>query len=132
MFGIAFFPSQLASAPSPEKVKPNTAQYEEPLTIEKPPPKPVPNTVLNNCYLYAKSIFPTLPPSKVIWQNLTDIPVGVAVFSYSGVPHYAVVTGRGTSTIDIVETNFKHGKRTERTIALTDPALKGFYLPIAE
>jgi hypothetical protein len=92
-------------------------------------PEPV-SSVLTNCWAFAKQVYPSLPSTKEMWVNATQTPGGVALFKYkSGLVHYAVVESVGTSTIDIVETNYKHGKKTERTVSLSDGALRGFYLP---
>lgn len=91
--------------------------------------EPVDETLFN-CWLYVKQVFPSLPTTAEVRKNLTNTPAGVAVFSYNGTPHYAIVTTVGTSTFDISETNFKRGTHTKRTLSLNDKALLGFYLPI--
>lgn len=91
------------------------------------PAKPLVDGVLCNCWAYSKQVYPTLPSTKVIHANLEDEPSDVAVFSYNGLPHYAVVERVGTSTFDVSETNFKRCQKGTRTVELDDPSLLGFY-----
>jgi hypothetical protein len=91
------------------------------------PQEKQPDTVLCNCWAYAKTVYPTLPGTKVINASLSSIPDGVVVFNYSGTPHYAVVTAVGSTTVTITETNYTRCTKGTRTIPLTDPSIKGYY-----
>lgn len=87
----------------------------------------MPRGVLYNCYLYVKSIYPSLPPTATIRANVSNEPAEVAVFNYSGTPHYAIVEEVGTSTITIVESNWNAGEITRRTVPIADQAFIGFF-----
>lgn len=120
---LVFYPLNVASAP--EAPKNNTVDHPKPYTR---PVEVVPSSILANCYLYAKHIYPNLPPTKEIWANLTQEPGGVAVFKYaSGLEHYAVVDFVGTSTISISETNFRAGTMSKRVIQFDDENLVGYF-----
>ena len=131
---IVLLPSQTVFAPTAQASQtPQPVVEEVQVVIAEEPlwkaPEPL-SLTLWNCWEYTRQVYPSLPSTREIWNNLTDTPGGVAVFRYpSGLEHYAVVESIGTSTIHIKETNYRHGTVTERDISLTDPALKGFFLP---
>lgn len=83
---------------------------------------------LCNCWMYTKSVYPSLPSTKVILSNLQQ-EGEVAVFYYSdiGLHHYAVLVGETDTHYIIEETNYKRCKFGQREIPKDDPALLGFF-----
>lgn len=93
-----------------------------PVYIQKRMPT---NSVLSNCWLYVKSRFPSLPPTKTILANLSDKgEVGVLYYPSSNLYHYVVVEDFG-ETVTFSETNFAGHKKTIRELPRT--AFVGFY-----
>ncbi len=68
------------------------------------------------------------------WPINSQIPVvgGVVVTSESfpgtNTGHVAFILSVGPESIEVVEANFVHCKKTTRTIKLNDPAIKGFWV----
>ena len=93
-----------------------------------PVPVSVPNSILCNCWAYVKSVYPSLPPTSQIKNNLVDVG-SVAVFYYSqvGLHHYAVVVAVTDDGYIIEETNYKRCQKGSRTIPKDDPSLLGFF-----
>lgn len=86
--------------------------------------KPISYTVLSNCYAYVKMVYPELPGTKEILNNLSG-EGEVAVFYYpeSDQYHYAVVESR--EPFIVTDTNF--GSDTKKTRRETGRNLIGFY-----
>lgn len=85
--------------------------------------------MLCNCYKYAKSKFPALPPTKTILNEVSKAYGPIAVFNYHGTKHYAVVEGMGEGVFYVSETNYRSCKYGEREVSFLDPFLLGFYTP---
>jgi hypothetical protein len=129
---LVFLPSQyvlapLASAqiPTPvvEEVTEQVIPEPEPIAEVKPVPT---NTTLCNCFTLIKRTFKDVPRMAEIQKTAGTAFGNVAVFSYHGVPHVAVVTGQGIGTFTIREWNYKKCKETVRDIKFDDKNLKGF------
>jgi len=83
---------------------------------------------LCNCYRYVKGVYPSLPSTATILNNIQ--PEGkVAVFYYSniGLHHYAVVRSETDTHYLIEETNYKSCAHSVRMVSKDDPALLGFF-----
>ena len=90
--------------------------------------KPVPNSILSNCYAYARSRYPGLPGTNHILANLSTSGE-IAIFYYpdSGLHHYAVVESVSGTSINISETNYGGHFVNYRTVPRSDPHFLGFY-----
>jgi hypothetical protein len=85
-------------------------------------------SVLCNCYLYSKSVYPDLPSTATILSSISE-KGNVAVFYYQniGLHHYAVLVGETDTHYIIEETNYQRCKFGQRQIPKDDPALLGFF-----
>ena len=115
--GVSYEPFtwEWPEAATPSQIKANTTPDED-------------VRLLCNCYAYTKEVYPELPTTSVIKNNLT-VAGEVAVFYYpsSGVYHYAVVVDSDEGTITIDETNFRHCEFGRRVINKDYPYLIGYY-----
>lgn len=88
--------------------------------------------VVCNCYLLVKTKIPELPKTAdIVVSNLAK-DGSVAVFDYRGLRHYAYITKLGTDSFEVIEANFERCKLSKRTISRDDPALLGYWSPLAE
>lgn len=81
---------------------------------------------------YVRTLIPDLPyiftPDDL--EPNTPVFVGAAaLFRYPSEAHIAYVSGLEETCFWIKETNWKHGKYTERCVDYDDYALRGFYTP---
>lgn len=99
--------------------------------VSQPDEAPVNDPLASNCYLYIKTRFiPTLPQTRYLVPN-SDAQIGaVALFTYpSGLRHYAYVQQVSEGFITIVESNYRAGQYTTRTISIYSASLDGFWMP---
>ena len=88
----------------------------------------LPDSVLCNCWAFTKNVYPSLPTTGEILNNLTATG-SVAVFHYEkvGLNHYAVVIGESQSHYLIEETNYERCKKGTRWIPKDYASLIGFF-----
>lgn len=91
----------------------------------------IPTDVLCNCYLAAETISGIdLPPMLSLKPNITEPLIGdIAIMQYGDIKHVAVITEVTNTNISIIESNYKHCQKTNRTIEYTYNRLVGFYRP---
>lgn len=70
---------------------------------------------------------PNLPPTADLYPNTEPLIGAVALFNYSGTPHFAVVEAVNTGTVTVAETNYHHGLFDRREVSLSDENLRGFW-----
>lgn len=86
--------------------------------------------VVCNCYLLVKSkLGDALPLTKDLHPNSVPMKGAVAIFNYSGTPHYAYVYEVTETTVKLFESNFEPCKVGFREISRHDPHLEGFFFP---
>ena len=81
-----------------------------------------------NCYSYV-SLFVDLPKMAQIKSNATPAVGRVAIFSYKGVKHIALITKLNTSTFSVKEANYHPALISTREVSYNDKSLIGFYSP---
>lgn len=84
-----------------------------------------------NCYAYLKTKIKDLPLMNKIVPNSSPSVGSVAIFSYNGLPHLALVTKISADTFSVQEANYKPCGFDSRDVLWTDVHLKGFWTPSA-
>lgn len=79
-----------------------------------------------NCWQYVKAVLGTTPS---LTQKTTPRGGSIAVFDYSGTPHYAVVLELKNDGFIVREANYEPCKTGTRLIKWGDTHIKGFYDP---
>lgn len=83
-----------------------------------------------NCYSYVKTLIPTLPLQSKLKPNSSPAVGSVAIFDYSGTPHYAYVSDITKDGFKIKESNYIPATVGTRFIKWNqDKHLKGFWSP---
>lgn len=105
--------------------------------------KVTPSNLGDNCAEYVRSVSPNLPTGLFTLQDKMDklvntsnglkSPVpGAVMVQATGKPagHVAIVTSvdEANGTFRVAETNWRAGQYTERTIKMSDPSVKGFWI----
>lgn len=92
------------------------------------------DALASNCYLYVKSIYPTLPLANRIVSNTTPYIGAVAFFEYGkkdgDLPHYAVVTKLEDKGFWVKDTNFGGPGYRTHFVEWSDTRLRGFFNPL--
>lgn len=120
----------LAIAEPTQRVQPIPSTEVEILVPTTPKKQKINDTLLCNCYLFVKNVYPSLPNTNEILSFLSE-EGSVAVFYYSdiGLHHYAVVIGETENEYYIEETNYDACKKGKRIVPKNDSRLIGFYTP---
>ncbi len=95
-------------------------------TVPVVAPEVVPDERLSNCWLYVKSLVPTLPNTKFLTPGSIPHIGSVAIFNY---PHYALVIKLEDAGFWVKESNFGGPGIRTRLVAWNDKHLTGFWSP---
>ncbi len=124
-FHVAFAPTAYAHSIETLPSVPIASTTEVVVETEKPQY----DALACNCYALVKSRLPSFPQTKELESN-TSVHIGVvAIFDYSGLPHYGIVTRFDAYGFWISDSNFKHCQYLTHYIKMTDPAIRGFWEP---
>lgn len=110
------------------EVQASVIRTEIPLEIIEVPPEPTVPKELCNCYLYAKSVIPSLPRMAEITPNTPPSVGSVAILQYKE-KHVAIVEKLTSDGFFLRETNYRPCEVSTRFISWDSKRLKGFYSP---
>lgn len=88
-----------------------------------------PDTIYNNCWRYVQSIYPNLPNSQYIVDNISPHIGAVVFFKYGKLDHYAIITEMDEEGFFVKDSNFGGpGIRTHHYL-WGDSHIRGYFNP---
>lgn len=106
---------------------PETVYAAAPQKDETPTTTTVSNAALCNCYAYVRSQIPSFPPTWLLKNNTSPHVGAVAIFNYSGVPHYGIITEITADGFWLKDSNFGGCGLRTHFIEWTNHYITGFW-----
>lgn len=117
------YAAQLPAAAIPEP--PPTALVSDPSVVYAPVRKQVVGEC--NCWEYVRSQIPAFPNTKNLTNNSTPKVGAVAIFDYSGTPHYGLITAITADGFTVKDGNFGGCGIRSHFIEWSNKAIVGFW-----
>lgn len=116
----------IAPLPSTTVLAPASAQAQS--KAQEPVVAPTyPQYVLANCYAYVRYTIPSFPMASEIKANSTPHVGAVAIFDYSGLPHYGIISSTTVKGFWLTDSNYGGPGIRTHFIEWSDKAIKGFW-----